>query len=123
MYESSPLQGTAGPELKHHFFVTDLWGLPIPRLWGSLNFGFVEAEHGLLKNGFSSLNLRNSNAGLFNRFPHVPMCRKNCPDILDPIPIIGMSQSVHMCKEMRIMAMRILCTRSRGMQYFPVIRF
>jgi hypothetical protein len=62
-------------------------------------------------------------AGLFNRVSLVTMCRKFRHDSFHPLPIIGMFQSVNMCKHVMIMPVGFLCTGCMGMLHLMVLRF
>jgi hypothetical protein len=53
----------------------------------------------------------------------VAVCRKFSDDIYHPFLIIGMFQSVNMGKQVVIMAVVFLCTRSMGMLHLVMFRF
>jgi hypothetical protein len=61
--------------------------------------------------------------GLFDRISDISLCRKNGPDMLDPLTIIGMLEPVNVRKDVRIMTVRFLCAGSMGMGHFLMIRF
>jgi hypothetical protein len=60
---------------------------------------------------------------LFHRISDIPVCREYRYDILDPLVIIAMFQSVQMRKDVRIVAVRSLHTGRMRMRHVLVLRY